>query len=270
MDSELVAILDFAKRTATDAGRVLMKRFGTAQIEEKESTQNLVTQADHESEQLIADCIAAQFSNPTHEIMGEETEFHGSIVAEHLWVVDPLDATNNYAHGIPHFCVSIAYARRGQVLVGAVLDPVRQEMFTAIRGAGAWLNDRPIRVSQPSGLTRSIIATGFYYDRGLTMQQTLNSIEQLFAANIRGLRRMGAAALDLTWTACGRFQGYFEYQLAPWDYAAGALILEEAGGVCRDRHGQPWDLESCSMIAACDTVADALTAIVALDARDDR
>ena len=247
MSDNTSLILEVAQNAARQAGALLLEKLGHADIHEKQSTQNLVTEADLASEQLISDLVLDRF--PDHVMMKEETEFDGEIGAAHLWVVDPLDATNNYAHGIPHFCVSIAYAQAGVVQVGVVYDPSRDEMFCGVRGSGATLNGEQIAVSQPTGLNRSIIATGFYYDRGLTMERTLESIATLFRINIRGLRRMGAAALDLCWIACGRFEGYFEYQLAPWDYAAGALIVAEAGGACFDRAGQPLTLESRSVVA---------------------
>jgi len=245
--------LDLADRAAREAAEILLQYFGHVDIREK-STQNLVTQADLESEQRIAELILQQF--PGHTLMQEETEFTGDVAAEHLWVVDPLDATNNYAHGIPHFCISIAYAQRGEVQVGVVYDPLRKEMFRAARGQGATLNGQPIRVSQPTGLNRSIISTGFYYERDRTMEKTLEAIRRLFVANVRGIRRMGAAALDLSWVACGRFQGFFEYKLAPWDYAAGALLVTEAGGVCLDRSGQPLRLPSGSVLVCCPAILD--------------
>jgi myo-inositol-1(or 4)-monophosphatase len=251
MSQDLQVILQVADRAAREASAGLLRSFGSANIREK-STQNLVTEADLESERVIAAAVARDF--PGHTMMQEETEFTGSILADDLWIVDPIDGTNNYAHGIPQFCISIAYARRGVVQAGVVYDPIRDEMFAATLGGGATLNGHSIRVSTPDGLQRSIIATGFYYDRGVLITQTLDTIRRLFDANVRGVRRMGAAALDLVWVACGRFQGYFEYHLSPWDYAAGALIVTEAGGCCHDRYGEAIDLHSQSMIAACASI----------------
>lgn len=263
-EGNLTEIAELASTAAREAGDLLMSHFGAADIHEKSSTQNLVTEADLASESLLRERILAAF--PAHTILGEESEFTGELTADHLWVVDPLDGTNNFAHGIPHFCVSVAYFRRGQPQIGVVHDPVRSEEFRAIHGQGATLNQQTIHVSRPDSLSRSVIATGFYYDRGVLMETTLKSIERLFHHNIRGMRRMGAAALDLSWIACGRFQGFFEYQLAPWDYAAGALLVEEAGGIVRDRAGNSWQLDSQSVIAACAVIADELTELVRFDA----
>lgn len=259
MDQPLMHVVEVAEQAARQAAIGLLGSFGKADIHEK-STQNLVTAADLESERVIEQTIRRHF--PEHVFMQEETEFTGDVLADHLWIVDPLDGTNNYAHGIPQFCISIAYARQGIVQAGVVYDPLRDEMFAATRGGGATLNGRPIRVSSPDSLQRSIVATGFYYDRGEMITRTLDTVGRLFAANIRGVRRMGAAALDLTWVACGRLQGYFEYHLSPWDYAAGALIVTEAGGRCHDRNGGPINLESKSMIAACATIAEEFTQLV--------
>ena len=246
MTPELKNVLDTAKTAAESSAEILLNLFGKAAVRQK-STQDLVTEADIESEERITAIIHRAF--PDHTVLREEGASTGNIQDDHLWVIDPLDATNNYAHGIPHFSVSIGYAQKGAVQVGVILDPLRREMFTAVKGHGALLNDRPMRVSSREGLPESIIATGFYYDRGLVMERTLDTIRELFYQNIRGIRRTGGAALDLSWVACGRFEGFFEYKLAPWDYAAGSLIVQEAGGICTDRGGNPLLLGSGSIIA---------------------
>jgi myo-inositol-1(or 4)-monophosphatase len=254
-------VLIVAQRAARAAAQVLLRHFGRAEVREKGGSQNVVTQADLESEALITGMVLEAF--PDHALLREETAFEGDMEADHLWVIDPLDATNNFAHGIPHFCLSIAYAQRGTPRVGVVYDPLRDEMFWACRGEGAYLNGRPIRVSQPNGLNQTIVATGFYYNRGPEMERTLDAIRTLFRANIRGLRRMGSAALDMSWVACGRFGGFFEYELAPWDYAAGWLIVQEAGGICLDRGGQPLALHSGSLIAVCPAIEQEFVRLVA-------
>ena len=248
-------IRSVAVKAAREAAGILNQRFGSAKVHMK-STQNLVTQADIESEEAITAIILQEF--PDHRVLREEGDSTGQPNDENLWVIDPLDATNNYAHGIPHFAVSIAYAKRGEVQVGVVLDPVRDELFSAVACNGARLNERPIHASTRTGLEQSIVATGFYYDRGEMMERTLESVRRLFEKNIRGLRRMGSAALDLSWVACGRFEGFFEYELAPWDYAAGSLLVREAGGICLDRLGSPLRLNAGSVVAACPTVMEPL------------
>jgi myo-inositol-1(or 4)-monophosphatase len=255
MPNQYDAQMALAIAAAEQTGALLLQYFGRAAIQEK-STQNLVTEADFAAERLISQRILDRF--PGHAILREESAMVGGMQDEDLWIVDPLDGTNNYAHQIPHFCVSIAYAHRGDLKVGVVYDPVRPELFVAQRGCGASLNGKPIHVADTTELYRSIIATGFYYDRGESIDRTLDALKKLFQQNIRGMRRMGAAALDLAWVACGRMQGFFEYRLAPWDLAAGALLVEEAGGRCLDRTGQPLDLMSGSVIAACPGVMPAL------------
>jgi len=215
---------------------------------ERKGSVELVTQVDIASQELIVDRLLGSF--PDHAILGEEGEDQALTTADHLWVVDPIDGTTNYVHGIPQYCVSIAYAERGEILVGAVYDPQRDEMFTAVRGCGAFLNGHPIRVTRRSTLDTTVVATGFYYERGEAMERTLATIRELFGCGIRGVRRFGSAALDLCWLACGRYDAFFEYRLSVWDFAAGALLVREAGGRCEDRAGLPVGLESSSVVAA--------------------
>jgi len=257
------AQLELAEASARVAGRRLVELLGKASVEHKGTSQNLVTQADLEAEEIVTTMISAQY--PDHKFLREEGESTGGVEADHLWVIDPLDATNNYAHGIPHFAVSVAYAEKGVPMAGAILDPMRDELFSAARGAGAFLNGERIRVSRNAELLECIIGTGFYYDRGELMERTLESVHDLFKRNIRGIRRFGSAAVDLCWVACGRFDGFFEYRLAPWDYAAGGLIIEEAGGRCFDREGEPLRLDSKSVVVANAEIADELLGVVRWD-----
>jgi len=242
MNRELEVAINAAQAAAT----VLSSFAGKAAVSQK-SSQNLVTEADLEAERVISEIITASF--PDHQILGEEGGAAGGSDADSLWVVDPLDGTNNYAHGIPQYCVSIAYYKKGQPQVGVILDPNRNEIFRAVAGGGAFLNDKPIHVSNAMTLADSIVSTGFSYERGEVITKTLSAIERLFNSDVRGIRRLGSAALDLCWVACGRLQGYFEYKLSPWDYAAAVLIVAEAGGVCFDRFGNAIDLDSGGAMA---------------------
>lgn len=240
MRSELKTAIGAAR----EAGSLVKSMLG--KIDAKEKTRNnLVTTADLAAEDAIISEIKKQF--PGHSFCAEERHESTPRDADNLWVIDPLDGTNNYAHGIPHFCVSIAYAEKGEVLAGVVHDPMRDECFTALKGGGAFLNGKKIAVSPCTRLDQSIIATGFAYDRGHIMEKTLEAIHGLFTSNIRGIRRSGSAALDMSWVACGRFDAYFEYLLAPWDFAAGMLIVREAGGACSDRAGNPLALTAASI-----------------------
>jgi len=166
-----------------------------------------------------------------------------------LWIIDPLDGTNNFSRGIPQFCTSIAYAEHGEVLAGCIYDPERDELFSASKGNDAYLNGQKITVSKRNKINETIIATGFYYDRGQIMEQTLKTIHNLFKNNICGIRRLGSAALDLCWVACGRYDAYFEYKLHPWDFAAGMLIVREALGKCYDKSGDTMTLNGEGFIA---------------------
>ena len=236
--------LEIAKEAARKAGQVINEQQGKASISEK-SASNLLTEADLAAQETIIEMVRSHF--PDHSIIAEEQDLQGKSDAPDQWIIDPLDGTNNYAHTIPHYSISIAYARSGRVEVGVVFDPVRDEMFTALRGGGAFLNGKQVRVSEASTLREAIVATGFYYDRGRIMRKTLDSIEKLFDVNIHGIRRFGTASLDLCWVACGRFDAYFEYTLSMWDFAAGMLILEEAGGICTDQAGKELDLNSSGL-----------------------
>lgn len=250
IDSE--SLLAAATRAARTGGEVLMRHLRDGvQIRDKTSSggksYDLVSDADLESERVIADLLRREY--PQHELLGEE-DLQGSVDAEHLWIIDPLDGTNNFAHQIPHFAVSIAYYHRGRAMVGAILNPARGEMFTAIRGGGAYRNGKRMRVCDSPSLSKTLIGCGFYYDRGAMMRCTLAAIEEFFGNDIHGIRRFGTAALDLCQVGCGHFGGYFEYLLSPWDFAAGILFVEEAGGKVTDARGNPLPLEKSSIAAS--------------------
>lgn len=254
-------ILKTAVEAAKAATEVLMTHFGAAEIEHKDgATHNLVTQADLGAEAAVLKVIQTAF--PEHEVLGEEGLSDGTLSSRQLWVVDPLDGTTNYAQGIPQFCTAISYVFEGQVQVGVVFDPCRNELYHAVRGQGAFMNDVRIRVSARNQLSDAVVATGFYYDRGELMRKTLKSIESLFEKNIRGIRRLGSAALDQCWVANGRMDAFYEYQLSPWDYAAASLIVEEAGGRCADRDGLPLQLDSGSLIVTNSQLFEAISSTV--------
>jgi myo-inositol-1(or 4)-monophosphatase len=245
---ELAAAVEAAKL----GGEILMRYFCDGVTIRDKSDQggkayDLVSDADLESERAIGDYLKSKF--PNHELLGEE-DLSGNVEADQLWVIDPLDGTNNFAHQLPHFAVSIAYLERGQAVVGAILNPARDEMFTAVRGGGAFLNGKRVSVCDSKTLSHTLIGCGFYYDRGAMMRKTLAAIEELFGREIHGIRRFGGAALDLCQVGCGQFGGYFEYQLSPWDFAAGALFVEEAGGQVTNGTGDPLPLATTSIVAS--------------------
>ena len=193
---------------------------------------NLVTQADEEAERLILDGLRESF--PDHAILAEESGASAA-QSDYTWVVDPLDGTTNFAHGYPIFAVSMALRGPGGLLLGVVYDPLRNECFTARRGGGTLLNGEPVRVSQETELGRALLATGFAYDRHTASSNTAAFFHVLRRA--QGLRRAGAAALDLAYVACGRLDGFWERGLYPWDVAAGILLVREAGGKATDYGG---------------------------------
>ncbi len=259
--AELVTAL-----SAAEAGAAIVSEYfthlATAGIENKtsgEAYDGIVTQADVESERAIVAAIKKSF--PDHEFLGEE-EHTASKDARHLWVIDPLDGTNNFAHNIPHYAVSVAYYLDGQPQCGVVLNPSTGDTFTAEQGRGAWWNGRRAQVNRHADLSATMLGVGFYYDRGAMMRATLDAIEELFGQNIHGIRRMGTAALDIVQVGIGRFGGYFEYQLSPWDFAAARLFLEEAGGRITTCQGKPLPLEKTSVLATNGWLHEALLEIV--------
>ena len=246
------AILECAVQAARLGGGILMNYLenGVEMRDKSEAggkSYDLVSDADIESEKAIADFIRDSF--PDHELMGEEG-LQGDPNAEHLWVIDPLDGTNNYAHQIPHFAVSIGYFHHGKPVVGVVLNPARDDLFTAVAGQGAQHNGQPASVSSSDTLSNELIGCGFYYDRGSMMRATLSAIEEFFAQDIHGIRRFGTAALDLCMVGCGNVGGFFEYKLSPWDFAAGMLFVQEAGGKITDATGQPLRIAQSSVVAS--------------------
>jgi len=189
---------------------------------------------DHQSEKFLLGEVQRDF--PDHHIFSEESGIiQGN--AEHIWYIDPLDGTVNYAHNIPIFCVSIAYAARGTLSLGAVYDPMRDEMFLAERGKGAYLNGRPLHASAATELQRSLLVTGFPYSAWDTPQDNFANFEK-FGKLSQGVRRLGSAAIDLCYVAAGRFDGYWEISLNAWDVAAGGLICEEAGARVTNVRGE--------------------------------
>jgi myo-inositol-1(or 4)-monophosphatase len=205
---------------------------------------DLVTEYDKRSEGLIVAAIRERF--PDHTVLAEEGTTGGSD-PQHRWIIDPLDGTTNFAHGYPICCVSIAYEHRGELAVGVVYDPFRDELFQAVRGQGARLNAAPLRVSGTPDLAHALLATGFPYDRS-----TLDPVLEHWARFVRraqAVRRDGAAALNLCYVAAGRFDGFWEGTLQAWDAAAGVLMVREAGGLVTDYQGRGWTLAERSIVA---------------------
>jgi myo-inositol-1(or 4)-monophosphatase len=243
-----MSYLDVAIVAAKRAGRIHKKYFQTdIQVDVKSSPFDLVTTADLEAEKEIVSSLKSAFAD--HNFLAEENKYPKTN-SEFTWVIDPLDGTNNFAAGLPIFCVSIGLVRDGQILVGVIYDSTRDELFCAEKSKGAFLNGRRIRVSSKASLSESVLITGFYYDRGEEMSQTLENIRKFFLNPVTGLRRLGAAALDLAYIASGRASGFWEFCLSPWDFTAGKLMVEEAGGKVTDRLGKDVDISKKSYIVA--------------------
>jgi myo-inositol-1(or 4)-monophosphatase len=239
--------LEVAVDAARRAGGLLLGRLGALrQIDYKGSPSNIVTEMDRQAEALIVECIERRF--PDHAILAEEGGGHSGSSA-HRWIVDPLDGTTNYAHGMPFFAVSIALEIDGVVALGVVYDPNREECFTARRGHGAFLNGAPIRVSETPTLDESLLSTGYPYDIRKIRDNNLAE-HAAFMVRCRSVREMGSAAINLALVATGRLDAFWELQLGPWDVAAGCLMVEEAGGRVTNPEGGPVDLDSPSVVAS--------------------
>ncbi len=240
-------IKELLLEAAHSAGAILMKHYGNLQrIDTKARETDLVTIADRESEAFIINQIHAAF--PHHNVLAEESGISAPQTSEFRWVIDPLDGTTNFAHTYPVFCVSIGVEQAGEMVLGAVYNPYYEEFFFAEKEKGAFLNDRPIHVSKTPSLAKSLILTGFYYDRRERAEHYLKPF-RAFMERCHGIRRSGAAALDLCAIASGRADGFWEESLSPWDTAAGWLIIEEAGGRVTDFSGAPFAIEKKQIIA---------------------
>jgi len=238
-----------AQSAAREAGKYLMKNYlqnaGLADLEATHSGLNLefkgdvdlVTRCDRESQVIICNFISSHF--PEHSILAEE-DLEISRTGGVLWVIDPIDGTTNFAHSLPIFAVSIAALHEGRVQAGVIFLPALNEMFHAVRGGGAFLNGRNISVTGNNYLGHSLLATGFPYDRRQKLETYIRPFKE-FVKSSRGVRRMGSAAVDMAYTAAGRYDGFWEYGLHAWDTAAGFLLVEEAGGMVTDFSGNPFD-----------------------------
>ena len=240
--------LETALLIAHRSGRLLMQHYGKAhQIEHKgRHLINLVTDVDKKSEALIVGTLKKRF--PTHQILAEEGLGAKSRSA-YKWIIDPLDGTTNYTHGFPFFCISIGLEVDGKMALGVVYAPMLRELFVGIRGKGATLNGKRIHVSKEQDLSRSLLATGFPYDIRVTKRNNLDYFTK-FAKTAQAIRRAGSAALDLSYLACGRFDGFWELRLAPWDMAAATLIVEESGGKVTNLEGKKLNLYGDDVVAS--------------------
>jgi len=240
--------LDIAIKATREAGKIHRKYFqGDFKVKTKTSSFDLLTVADTQAEEAVVSLIKRHF--PEHNFLAEEYSYERT-ASDYTWIIDPLDGTNNFASGLPIFCVSVALAHKGEVIVGCVYDCMRDELFWAQKHKGAFLNAKPIHVNSVGSLKKSLLITGFYYSRGKEMIDTLEAIKKFHFKHIIGIRRLGAAALDLCYVASGRAAGFWEFELSPWDFAAGKLLIEEAGGKITGRHGEEIPLAKKYFIVA--------------------
>ncbi len=255
-------MLNIAVKAARRAGSVIQRASHNIDIirVEKKSANDFVTDVDRAAEQAIIDVILEAY--PSHAILAEESGAKGMGASEYEWIIDPIDGTTNFLHGHSQYAISIALAHKGQVQEAVVYDPSRNDLYTASRGVGAFLNERRIRVSKRIQLNECLIATGFpVVDQ--SMIDTYLAILKDVIAKSAGARREGAASLDLCNVACGRVDGFFEFNLKPWDIAAGSLIVQEAGGIVTDMKGEQTWLESGDIVAASPKVLAQLLHIIA-------
>ena len=245
----MASFVDISAEIAREAGALLATYFERRIGFELKGEFDLVTEADRASERLVIERLRSHF--PTHSIVAEEGGGHkGS--SEFCWYVDPLDGTTNFAHGFPMFNVTMALERAGELIAGVIFDPTRNEMFSSERGAGAYLNNRPIHVSKVARVEETLVATGF---PSLKRHENVNvHFYYQLAMVTHGVRRAGSAALDLAYVASGRLDGFWEFGLNPWDMAAGILLIEEAGGKCSDMRGGPVGLRNPHLLATNGTV----------------
>lgn len=242
--------LEFAMDIAREAGQLLCRLYNERHtVQTKSSDIDLVTDADIASEQLIVTAISRAF--PNHRILSEEGlgDLDAFVAGSSLvWLVDPLDGTVNYAHGYPAWGVSLALSQAGRVLMAVTFDPLRNEIFWARRGRGAWCNGERLQVSEVAEMRQALVATGFAYKRATLADNNLDKFGAVMP-HVQGVRRAGAAVLDLAHLASGRLDGYWEMHLSPWDWAAGWLLVEEAGGKITDMRGESWSLLAGEMVA---------------------
>jgi myo-inositol-1(or 4)-monophosphatase len=259
MSHDIPKFLSTAWQAASAAGEVIRENWERPRTIEYKGAIDLVTSVDRDAERTILDVLQREF--PEHGFLSEEAEAIEGRSNEYRWIIDPLDGTTNFAHGYPHMGVSIALEQSGRSILGLVYDPLRRECFRAVAGQGATLNGTPIRPSTIDELDKSLLATGFPYDRRQHADEYL-AFFRAFLTRCQGIRRAGSAALDLCYLASGRIDGFWELKLKPWDVAAGALILAEAGGALSDFSGKRFSIFGSETLASNGAIHDQMVQVV--------
>lgn len=255
---ELNQKLEFAKNTALSAGEILMKHFGNLKNVRNKSRVDLVSEADLAAEKQIVKMIMEKF--PEYDIVTEEQDFEAK-GSDWQWIIDPLDGTTNYVHSLPIFAVSIGLKYKNETVIGVVYNPAENELYHAIKGMGAFKNDNQIKVSKVKKLGNALLVTGFPYEHNNEWELNFDLFRDIYR-NTQGIRRLGAAALDFCYVAQGRFDGFFEINLFPWDICAGDLILKEAGGFTCGWKGESLPDSGKKVLATNGLIQDQILAII--------
>jgi myo-inositol-1(or 4)-monophosphatase len=259
-DNVFQQIQQTGREAALVAGALLRQNFSRPQEVKLKGRHDPVTESDFQSQHLIIQTLTKTF--PDYHLLAEEAgtpENRGS--SDGCWIIDPLDGTVNFSHNFPVFAVSIAFQWQGELVYGVVYDPMREELFEAIRGQGARLNQQPIKVSRIDDLDRALVATGFPYSVAERLENTMRRFRRM-VARAQGVRRPGSAAIDLCYVAAGRFDGFWEEELKPWDTAAGVLIVQEAGGRISTFDGSAFDVSAQNVVASNVLLHDQILAVL--------
>lgn len=244
----MIMMINVAKEACLASGKILLDNLGklnSSQIETK-SKNNYVTEVDKLSEETIIKIIKSIY--PDHSIFAEESG-DDNISSDYRWIIDPLDGTTNYIHGVPFFCISIALEYQGEIILGVIYDPVRNEMFYAEKGKGAYLNSEKIHVSKKEDISTSVITVGFPYKSYHNIEHYINTLTKI-AGRCSNIRKVGSSAIDLAYVAAGRFDGYWELDLGQWDIAAGIILIQEAGGIVTDTEGDKNFMQTGNTVAS--------------------
>ena len=258
-DEEFINYLDFAEGLAKDCGKIISKNFRKNHTVKYKGPVDIVTEADAASQDYAVASIKKAF--PSHSILAEEDNLNVSNDSPFKWIIDHLDGTTNYAHGLPIFCFSAALEKDSEIIMGCAYNPISKEMFCAVKNGGAYLNGKKISVSKTTSFERSLLSTGFPYDKKVNPDNNLDHFRDI-SIEVRGIRRLGSAVLDICYVAAGFLDGYWELNLNPWDMASGSIIIKEAGGVVSDFCKGPLNIYKKRILASNGLIHDRMSKIL--------